>query len=166
MKRINIPFIIIITSALWLVFFTYNFINYQTINAELIELQQIISDVENKNYYEKSLQNLQIEYDSLGQTGFVKKSSSEFIATLPKIAEMTGIQKLNINNKGIKNELQYEVTELALILTSSFPNIANFIDALEMSGFPIQISKTEMEYVNNNLTTTLEVRVFKKIIEE
>jgi hypothetical protein len=166
MKRINIPFIIILLSSVWLVFFIYNFINYQTVNTELMELQVIINDVENKNYYEKSLQSLQIEYDSLGQSGYVKKSSSEFIATLPKIAEMTGIQKLNINNKGVRVEQEYEVTELALTAVSSFPNIANFIDALEMSGFPIQISKTEMDYANNNLNTTLEVRVFKKIIEE
>ncbi|OHD53374.1 MAG: hypothetical protein A2Y33_05535 [Spirochaetes bacterium GWF1_51_8] len=166
MKKINIPLIIIVFSALWIAFFLYSFINYQTINVELNELQQIINDVENKKYYEKSLQSLQIEYDSLGQTAFAKKSSSEFIASLPKIAELSGILKLNVENKGNRVEEQYEVTELLLTTVSGFPEVANFVDALEMSGFPIQISKAQMEYANNNLNSVLEVKLYKKVIEE
>jgi len=139
MKRINIPFIIILLSSVWLVFFIYNFINYQTVNTELMELQVIINDVENKNYYEKSLQSLQIEYDSLGQSGYVKKSSSEFIATLPKIAEMTGIQKLNINNKGVRVE-----QELVFIEAHAFTGPVGTIS-------PVTIELARGETLNENM---------------
>ena len=53
-------------------------------------------DVDNLPFYERSIKNLLFEFENIQKQSFSTKSTSEFIAKLPKIAEFSGIGEIKI----------------------------------------------------------------------
>ncbi len=166
MKKFNLYWIFIIVSVAWLSFFTYNFLIYNRVIRELTRIETNLKDVENIKFYERTVRSLELEFENASRQSFTSKSTSEFIATLPKIGELSGLDRIKIESQGISVENNLEITVLKISTTSLFPQIANFIDFMERSKLPIQISSLNMKFVRNKLETEISLRVYKKNIED
>jgi hypothetical protein len=125
-----------------------------------------LQDVENLKFVERNVQALEMRYESTSRQFFSTKSTSEFVAKLPKLAELSGITGMNMENTGVKKQGDMEITELKITTTSMFPNVANFIDILERSKLPIQIANLNMVFSGNNLNTEMSIRIYKKSFED
>ncbi len=163
--RYNFSLIFIIISFIWLAFFGYRFYQFRKINKEISRIDENSQYVENEMFYERTVRSLEIEYENVSRQTFTTKSTSEFIAKLPKIAEMSGIHSMEIENAGISVENGLEITSLNIKTVSQFPDVANFIDILERSRLPIQIASLEMIAQDGNIVTSMSMRIYKKIIE-
>lgn len=166
MKRFNFYWIFIIVSVGWLAFFTYNFVIYNRINQELNRIEDNLKDVENIRFYERTVRSLELEFENASRQSFTSKSTSEFIATLPKIGELTGLDRIKIESQGVTTENDLEITVLKVSTSSLFPQIANFIDFMERSKLPIQISSLSMKFTRSKLETLMVLRIYKKNIED
>jgi hypothetical protein len=153
-------------SLLWLISFFFQLAHFSKINHELSTLSKSFKNIENLNFYKKSVENLQREFESASIQSFSTKSSSEFIAKLPKIGEFSGIKQMKVENAEVKKENGLEVTELKITTVSRFPDVANFIDILERSKLPIQISALSMDFRGGQLNTVMTIKIYKKVIED
>lgn len=164
-KKFNFSIIFIGISALWLAFFAFRFIQFQNINKEITRINENAQYIDNHLFYERTVRSLEIEYENVSRQTFTTKSTSEFIAKLPKIAEMSGIRSMEIENSGVSVENGLEITSLNIKTVSQFPDVANFIDILERSRLPIQIASLEMVAQDGSIVTSMSMRIYKKIIE-
>jgi hypothetical protein len=164
-KKFNIPIIFIVLSLLWLAYFGFRFFQFQNINKELTRINENAQYIDNQLFYERTVRNLEIEYDNVSRQTFTTTSTSEFIAKLPKIAEMSGIRSMEIENSGVTVENGLEITSLNIKTVSLFPDVANFIDILERARLPILIASLDMIAQDGSVVTTMSMRIYKKIIE-
>ncbi len=166
MKQFNFYIIFIALSLAWIAFFGYNFYHYNIINKELSRISDNLKDVDNIRFYERTVRSLELEFENVSRQSFTSKSTSEFIATLPKLGDLSGLDHIKIESQGVSTENDLEITVLKVTASSLFPQIANFIDFLERSKLPIQISSLEMKFVKNQLQTQMMLRIYKKNIED
>jgi hypothetical protein len=153
-----------VLSLFWLGFYGWNFYVFNRTNQELSRIAEIKKEVDNLPFYDRYIKNLMLEYENIQKQSFSGKSTSEFIAKLPKIAEFSGITGLVIENAGVKSENDLEVTELHITCHSQFPDVANFIDVLERSKMPIHVQSLVMKNGEGNLTTAMVLKVYKKTV--
>lgn len=165
-RRIDITIIFIFISLAWAMFFTFNFIRYKKINKEIAHYTENQGQIENIKFLERNVRSLEAKFQNISKQFFSTKSTSEFVAKLPKIAEMSGIKTLKIENLGVKIENDLEITELRITTSSMFSDVANFIDILERSKLPIQIASMKMFFKKNQLNTAMVICIYKKIIKE
>lgn len=166
MKKIKLVTIIVAASLVWLVIFGMFVGLYMSMQTDLSSIEKNAKELDNLNYVRRNYDNLLWEYDSIGSQSFSSKSTAEFISKLPTLGELTGVKRMVIENTGVKKQDKFEITELKINASSSFPNMANFIDILERSKLPIQISSLTMSFQNSQLNTVLVVMIYKKLIEE
>ncbi len=165
MRKINITLVIFIfLSLIWLSFFSLQLFQYLKISGKLAFISNNLKDIDNLNYYKRNVENLELEFESISTQSFSSKSTSEFIAKLPKIGEFSGIDRMKIENAEVKKENGLEVTELKINTASMFPSVADFIDILERSKLPIRISALSMNYENGRLDTVMTIKIYKKMI--
>lgn len=162
--KLNFNNVFIVISAVWLLAFSYFFFNYYNMGKEISEIQGNLQEINNLNYYERRIRDLEADYDQISRQSF--KSSSEFIAVLPKIGELSGIEETQIENKGSSQDNNMEITTLEVFVKAKFPSIGNLINNLEGYKIPIQVSDLEIEYVSNAVYGKMTVKIFKKIIKE
>jgi hypothetical protein len=125
-----------------------------------------MKELDNFNYIKRNYETILAEYEAAGKQSFTSKTTAEFIANLPSIGELSGIKRILIENMGVKKQDKKEITELKITASSSFPNTANFIDTLERSKLPIQISSLSMTFQNNQLNSIMVILIYKKVVEE
>ncbi len=166
MKRNVLAFIFIVMSIIWLSFFIVYFIGYINNSNVTSSIRESEKNLENLNFYKKNSEALEMEYESISLQTFSSKSTSEFIAQLPKLGEFSGIGEMQIENTDVKKEKDYEITELKITVNSSFPNIANFIDILERSKLPIRVASLRMAFDKKKLYTEMSIKIYKKVIED
>lgn len=162
-KRFLFPKIVIGVSVAWLVFFGFNFIYFLNSNREISRINTMMKEVDNLVFYERVLKTLRQEYEGTEKESFSAKSTSEFIAKIPKIGELSGISEMKVDNAGIRREGDIEITELKISAESSFPNIANFIDVFERSRLAVQIYNISIKYESTRLQTQVVLRIYKRL---
>ena len=166
MNKVSFSIIFIILSLIWLIYFSINAYSFLVNNKEIMEINEDLKEIDNLPFYERSVKNLISEFSNVSKQSFTTKSSTEFIAKIPTLAEICGIQSMKVENAGVRQENNLEITELSISTVSSFPDIANFIDLLERSQLPIQISSINMKFEDNKLYCVMTIKIYKKIIEE
>jgi hypothetical protein len=164
--KIKIQYILIGISLVWVILFGLIFSQYLSANSAIQDIEKYQDEVGKLDLYKRNAEVLEMQFMSMGDTALTSKSLAEFFTKLPKISEMTGIKKITIENSGTKKEDQREITEIKVTANSSFASIANFIDILERSRLPIQIVNLQMNYQNNSLSSTMIIRLSKKVAEE
>jgi hypothetical protein len=162
----KLKYILLGVSFVWIIFAGFIFSQYMLANKEIQEVNKYKDEIGKLDLYKRNADVLEMQFMSMGDTSLSSKSLADFITKLPKVSEMTGIKKITIENSGTKKEDQREITEIKVSANSSFASIANFIDILERSRLPIQIVNLQMSYQGGSLSTTMIIRLSKKVTEE
>lgn len=164
-QKWNKPLLFVLFSSLWVIISGLLFSGLMMMNGLINDVENSKKDLDNLNYYIRSVDSLQAEYDSISSQSFTSKSTAEFLAKLPKISEFSGIKKITIENTGIKKDSKLEVTELKISVLARFQNLASFIDILERSKLPIQISSLSIGARDDQLSAVLIIQVYKKVLQ-
>lgn len=166
MKKNLSKSIFIILSILWLIVFSFLFMKYRLYESEIKRFKEDSRKIEDLVFLKKTVNSLNNEFQTIRMASFTSKSTSEFIAKLPRLAEISGIPKFQMENMKVFKENNQEVTELKILVYSHFPDIANFIQLLERSKLPVKVSSIQISYQKKALKTILMIRIYKRVLEE
>jgi len=130
---------------------------------EVSYLQVIASQKKNTGdlvFLKRTVSALRTEYENLSRETFDAKTSADFVAQLPVLAEFSGVSQFSLQSKGSRTEGKHEVMTVELSLGGRFSSIASFIDILERARLPIQIETLVMESSPRFVVTTMTIRIY------
>ncbi len=166
MKKNISKFLFLFLSVLWLAIYVFFFAKYRFYQSEISKFKADSGKIEDLIFLKKTVNSLNNEFQTVRMSSFTSKSTAEFIAKLPRLAEISGIRNFQMENMKIFNENNQEITELKILSASRFPDIANFIELLERSKLPVKVSSIQMSYHKKELKTILVIRIYKQILKE
>lgn len=166
MKKFGFSQIFMIVSGVWVIIFAIFFFRFWNTSAEIAKIELAAEKIDNLLFYEKNIAALEIEYESVSRQSYTTKSASEFIAKLPTLAENAGIDEMTIEQSGFSAENGMEIHRLSMTAGGDFSDIADFIDILERSKLPIQIEELSMENDGGDVTAAMEMKIYKKTLED
>lgn len=111
-------------------------------------------------FLKRTVSALKTEYESLIREGFDPKTSADFIANLPVLAEFSGIERFTMQTKGTRQEGKQEIMTVEMTMDGKFASIASFVDILERSRLPIQIETLMMERSARTVSATMTIRIY------
>ncbi|URA09299.1 GspMb/PilO family protein [Thermospira aquatica] len=111
-------------------------------------------------FLKRTVSALKTEYENLSRETFDVKTSADFIANLPVLAEFSGVSQFTIQTRGTKTEGKQEVMTVDMELDGRFSALASFIDILERARLPIQIENLSMEYTPRLIHATMTLKIY------
>ncbi len=111
-------------------------------------------------FLKRTVSALKTEYENLSRETFDAKTSADFIANLPVLAEFSGVSQFAIQTKGTRTEGKQEVMTVDIELDGRFAALASFIDILERARLPIQIENLSMEYTPRFIHATMTLKIY------
>ncbi|MFN4215873.1 MAG: GspMb/PilO family protein [Brevinematales bacterium] len=126
--------------------------------AMVWEQQRNVGDIV---FLKRTVSSLKTEYENLIREGFDSRTSADFIANLPVLAEFSGIERFTMQTRGTGQEGKQEIMTVEMTMEGRFASIASFVDILERSRLPIQIETLIMERalrVSANMTIRIYYR--------
>ncbi|MCX7883270.1 MAG: hypothetical protein N2314_08625 [Brevinematales bacterium] len=147
----------VILGALLTLFSFFSFFRESQYLATIRQQQKNTGDIV---FLKRTVSALKTEYENLIREGFDPKTSADFIANLPVLAEFSGIARFAMQSKGTRTEGKQEIMTVEMSLDGKFSSIASFIDILERSRLPIQIESLVMERSPRMVSATMTIRIY------
>jgi len=129
-------------------------------NAYLSAIREQQKNTGNLVFLKRTVSALKTEYENLIREGFDPKTSADFIANLPVLAEFSGIHRFAMQTKGSRTEGKQEIMTVEITMDGTFSALASFIDILERSRLPIQIESLSMERTPRWVSATMVIRIY------
>lgn len=136
------------------------FVNFSKESRYLSLLYQQHKNTGDVIFLKRTVSALKTEYENLSREMFDAKTSADFVANLPVLAEFSGISQFTMQSKGSKTDGKQEVMTVELALQGRFAAIASFVDILERARLPIQIETLVMESSPRLINATMMIKIY------
>lgn len=160
----NRKWIVIFTSIslLFALYFVYSLIDTGKNENVLLEMEHRLSESKNIAYRRKMIETTEKEWELKRSRYSFIRSSSAFVADLPKISAAFGIRKFTMENAETVSSRDFNMTEMAVYFLGNFQQVAGWIESLELSGLPIQVGDLTLRYENGLLKVRVVIRYLEK----
>lgn len=159
MKKLQPVFWFVLVSVIWLSVFGLLFGNFVRENRELGRIGELRQELENLNFYRRSMTAVDAELERLKKGEQGPNTSGEFVARLPEMAQKAGIRRISIESLPARKNQPQGMMDLKLVLGGEYAEIASFVQAVEQSAVPVQVIGAEIESAGQTLNAQLVISV-------
>ena len=150
---------VLVISVIWLSFFAFLFLDYTRKSAELGRVAELRKELENLNFYKRSLASIELELARIRDGEKGPKTPAELVANLPEMAEKAGIKRISIESLPPKRNQPQGVLDLKVSLSGSYREIGSLVQALEKTSVPLQVTGAQFESTGQAIQASLIITI-------